>query len=272
VLQRSREAAEQARRDLSTARRTDIELPFLRAHGVRSRHFQGSFSRIQLEALTEDLVERTIEKCRMTLAKGGINRGRLDEVVLVGGMTRMPLVQRRVGEFFGREPCKGVHPDEVVALGAAIAGGISTMGEQPRRPRHGRAARNRGAPRNERPRPVERCQDFMARCRAAETRDRDRRHVEQFVAEASQLLPELEHLLAQTGFGRRVLASTRAQLRRAQVELRCEDPRGLDELRDGLERLCLILRGVGRRVGLIAASGAGDRPGGAPGALTPDTR
>jgi hypothetical protein len=103
----------------------------------------------------------------------------------------------------------------------------------------------------------------MARCRQAEALDRERRRVEQLVAAASRLLPEIEHFLASTGFGRRILVSTRAQLRRAKVELRCEDPQGLDELRLGLERSCLILRRVGHRVGLVTAGEADDGPGGA---------
>jgi len=260
VIQRSREAAEQARRDLSTARRTDIRLPFLGGEGARSRHFERSLSRIQLEALTEDLVERTIEKCRGTLVKAGIERGRIDEVVLVGGVTRMPLVQRRVAEFFGRAPCKGVHPDEVVALGAAIAAGRSTEGARHRRPRRGTSTAHLDALSRERASAVDRCRDFMARCREAEALDRKRRLVERLVSQASRLLPELENLLASSGFGRQILATTLAQLRRAKVELRCEDPQGLDELRLGLERSCSILRRVGRRVGLVAAGEAGDGP------------
>jgi molecular chaperone DnaK len=258
VLQRSREAAEQARRDLSTARRTDIRLPFLWGEGVGSRHFERSFSRIQLEALTEDLVERTIEKCRGTLLEAGLDRDRINEVVLVGGVTRMPLVQRRVAEFFGRAPCKGVHPDEVVALGAAIAAGRSTASARRRRPRRGGPTAARDVLPGESASPVDRCRDFMARCREAEALERERRSVEQLVGEVSRLLPELEELLASTGFGRRILATTLAQLRRAKVELRCEDPQGLDELRRGLDRSCLVLRRVGRRVGLVAAGEGGD--------------
>jgi len=123
AMQRIKDAAEKARCELSTARETRIELPFLHTN-PSGKVFQMEcvLTQQQLEALTEDLVDETIKICERTLAKGGVDKKSLDDVVLVGGMTRMPLVQRRVAEFFGIEPCKGVNPDECVALGAAIQG------------------------------------------------------------------------------------------------------------------------------------------------------
>ncbi|MFV8756794.1 molecular chaperone DnaK [Nannocystaceae bacterium ST9] len=120
-LQRLRDAAEKARCELSTVRETLIDLPFLytTASG-ETYHLQETLTRDQLEDLTRDLVERTIQICERTLTEAGVERSELEDVILVGGMTRMPLIQRAVGEFFGIEPCKGVHPDEVVGLGAAI--------------------------------------------------------------------------------------------------------------------------------------------------------
>ncbi len=121
ALQRLRDAAEKARCELSVARDTLIDLPFLHTNPAgETLHLQETLTREELEELTRDLVERTISICEQTLREANIDRTALDDVILVGGMTRMPLVQRRVAEFFGREPSKGVHPDEVVALGAAI--------------------------------------------------------------------------------------------------------------------------------------------------------
>jgi molecular chaperone DnaK len=121
AMQRLKDAAEKARCDLSNIRQTIIDLPFL--HTTPSGkvfHMHEALTVEQLEGLTEDLVEDTIKICARTLQSAGLDKRELDDVVLVGGMTRMPLVQRKVAEFFGIEPCKGVHPDEVVALGAAI--------------------------------------------------------------------------------------------------------------------------------------------------------
>jgi molecular chaperone DnaK len=120
-LQRLRDAAEKARCELSTVRETLIDLPFLytTASG-ETFHLQETLTREQLEDLTRDLVERTIQICERTLSEAGVDRSELEDVILVGGMTRMPLIQKAVAEFFGLEPCKGVHPDEVVGLGAAI--------------------------------------------------------------------------------------------------------------------------------------------------------
>jgi molecular chaperone DnaK len=123
ALQRLRDAAEKAKCELSTLRETEINLPFIISSGQNEAlHLQRTLSRDTLEKLCADLVERTVEICNQTLADAKISTKEIEEVVLVGGMTRMPSIQSAVGRFFGREPCKGVHPDEVVALGAAIQG------------------------------------------------------------------------------------------------------------------------------------------------------
>ena len=121
ALQRLRDAAEKARCELSVTRETLIDLPFLyTTPNGDTFHLQETLTRDQLEDLTRDLVERTVSICSRTLKEAQIDASDLDDIILVGGMTRMPLVQAQVGEFFGLEPCKGVHPDEVVSLGAAI--------------------------------------------------------------------------------------------------------------------------------------------------------
>jgi molecular chaperone DnaK len=123
ALQRLKDAAEKAKCELSSVEQTEVNLPFIISNARNEAlHLQRVLGRHQLEDLTQDLVERTIETCAQTLEEAGLGKEEIEEVILVGGMTRMPLVQRRVGEFFEREPCKGVHPDEVVALGAAIQG------------------------------------------------------------------------------------------------------------------------------------------------------
>jgi molecular chaperone DnaK len=123
ALQRLKDAAEKAKCELSSLDQTEVNLPFIISNARNEAlHLQRILGRHQLEDLTQDLVERTIETCSQTLEEAGLGKKEIEEVILVGGMTRMPLVQRRVGEFFEREPCKGVHPDEVVALGAAIQG------------------------------------------------------------------------------------------------------------------------------------------------------
>lgn len=124
ALQRLKEAAEKAKKELSTALETEINLPFITADQTGPKHLNMKISRAKLEALTEHLVERSLEPCRKALADAGLTVNDIDEVILVGGMTRMPLVQKKVAEFFGKEPKKGVDPDEVVAMGAAIQGGI----------------------------------------------------------------------------------------------------------------------------------------------------
>ena len=123
ALQRLKDVAEKAKCELSGMRETEINLPFIISTGRNEAlHLQTSLSRAKLEQLTGDLVDRTVDICQRTLAEAEIAKDEIAEVILVGGMTRMPLIQKRVAEFFGRDPCKGVHPDEVVALGAAIQG------------------------------------------------------------------------------------------------------------------------------------------------------
>jgi molecular chaperone DnaK len=123
ALQRLKDAAEKAKCELSSVEQTEVNLPFIISNARNEAlHLQRILGRHQLEDLTQDLIERTIETCAQTLEEAGLGKDEIEEVILVGGMTRMPMVQRRVGEFFEREPCKGVHPDEVVALGAAIQG------------------------------------------------------------------------------------------------------------------------------------------------------
>ncbi|HEU4404941.1 MAG TPA: molecular chaperone DnaK [Polyangiaceae bacterium] len=123
ALQRLKDAAEKAKIELSALDEVEVNLPFITSAGRNEAlHLQRPLPRAALESLCGDLVERTIDICRQTLADARLPKEDVDEVILVGGMTRMPLVQRAVAEFFGREPSKGVHPDEVVALGAAIQG------------------------------------------------------------------------------------------------------------------------------------------------------
>jgi molecular chaperone DnaK len=124
ALQRLKDVAEKAKCELSSVRETEINLPFIISTGRNEAlHLQTNLTRDKLEELTADLVERTIDICAKTLEEAEIGKGEIEDVILVGGMTRMPRVQQAVAEFFGLEPCKGVHPDEVVALGAAIQGG-----------------------------------------------------------------------------------------------------------------------------------------------------
>ena len=124
ALQRLREAAEKAKVELSSTAQTEINLPFISADQSGPKHLAIKLTRAKLEALVGDLVERTIEPCRQALKDAGLNASDIDEVVLVGGMTRMPKVIETVKNFFGREPHKGVNPDEVVAAGAAIQGAV----------------------------------------------------------------------------------------------------------------------------------------------------
>ncbi|HKA88705.1 MAG TPA: molecular chaperone DnaK [Haliangiales bacterium] len=124
VLQRLKEAAEKAKIELSSVMETEINLPFLTADASGPKHMQIKLSRAKLEQLMADLVERTIEPCRKALADAGKKAADIEEVVLVGGSTRIPMVQKKVREFFGKEPHKGVNPDEVVALGAAVQAGV----------------------------------------------------------------------------------------------------------------------------------------------------
>jgi len=124
ALQRLKEAAEKAKIELSTVLETEINLPFVTADASGPKHLNMTLTRSKLEQLTEDLIERTIGPCRQALKDKGLTPTDIDEVILVGGMTRMPAVQESVRKFFAREPHKGVNPDEVVALGAAIQAGI----------------------------------------------------------------------------------------------------------------------------------------------------
>jgi molecular chaperone DnaK len=124
ALQRLKEEAEKAKKELSTTMETDINLPFITADASGPKHLNIKMTRAKLEALVEDLVERTVGPCRTAIKDAGLSASDIDEVILVGGMTRMPLVQKKVEEFFGKEPHKGVNPDEVVAIGAAIQGGV----------------------------------------------------------------------------------------------------------------------------------------------------
>jgi len=124
ALQRLREEAEKAKMELSTTMETDINLPFITADASGPKHLQMKLSRAKLEGLVEDLIERTIKPCQIALKDAGVSAADIDEVILVGGMTRMPKVQQKVKEIFGKEPHKGVNPDEVVAIGAAVQGGV----------------------------------------------------------------------------------------------------------------------------------------------------
>jgi len=124
ALQRLREAAEKAKIELSTTMQSELNLPFITADATGPKHLNLTLTRAKLEQLTEDLVQRSIEPCRKALKDAGISTDKVTEVILVGGMTRMPAIQEAVRKFFGREPHKGVNPDEVVALGAAIQAGV----------------------------------------------------------------------------------------------------------------------------------------------------
>ena len=124
ALQRLKEAAEKAKIELSSKTSTDINLPFLTADATGPKHFNTTLTRAKLESLVDDLIQKTIEPCRKALKDAGLDKSQINEVILVGGQTRMPKVQETVKEFFGRDPHKGVNPDEVVALGAAIQGGV----------------------------------------------------------------------------------------------------------------------------------------------------
>lgn len=124
ALQRLKEAAEKAKIELSSATQTDVNLPFITADATGPKHLNIKLTRAKLESLVEDLIDRTVEPCKKALADAGLKASDINEVILVGGMTRMPKVQEKVKEIFGKEPHKGVNPDEVVAVGAAIQGGV----------------------------------------------------------------------------------------------------------------------------------------------------
>src|SRR5919106_1229369 len=124
ALQRLREAAEKAKIELSSTIETEINLPFITADQHGPKHLQMKLTRARLEALVEDLIQRTIGPCEQALKDAGLSARDIEEVILVGGQTRMPKIQETVKSFFGREPHKGVNPDEVVAIGAAIQAGV----------------------------------------------------------------------------------------------------------------------------------------------------
>ena len=124
ALQRLKEAAEKAKIELSSAAQTEINLPYITADASGPKHLAIKLSRAKFESLVDDLIQRTVEPCRKALKDAGLSAGQIDEVVLVGGMTRMPKVQEVVKQFFGKEPHKGVNPDEVVAIGAAVQAGV----------------------------------------------------------------------------------------------------------------------------------------------------
>jgi molecular chaperone DnaK len=124
ALQRIKEAAEKAKMELSTVMETDINLPFVTADASGPKHLTMKLTRAKLEALVEDLIEKTVGPCRTALKDANLSANDINEVILVGGMTRMPRVQQKVKEIFGKDPHKGVNPDEVVAIGAGIQGGV----------------------------------------------------------------------------------------------------------------------------------------------------
>lgn len=124
ALQRLKEAAEKAKIELSSAQQTEVNLPFITADQSGPKHLTMKLTRAKFESLVDDFVNRTIEPCKAALKDAGLKAAEIDEVVLVGGMTRMPKIQEVVKSFFGKEPHKGVNPDEVVAMGAAIQGGV----------------------------------------------------------------------------------------------------------------------------------------------------
>ncbi|MGE4351667.1 MAG: molecular chaperone DnaK [Bdellovibrionales bacterium] len=124
ALQRLKEAAEKAKIELSSSVQTEVNLPFITADQSGPKHLSVKLTRAKLEGLVEDLVQRTVEPCRKALSDAGLKANEIDEVILVGGMTRMPKIIETVKEFFGRDPHRGVNPDEVVAVGAAIQGGV----------------------------------------------------------------------------------------------------------------------------------------------------
>ncbi|MFM7706946.1 MAG: molecular chaperone DnaK [Gammaproteobacteria bacterium] len=124
AMQRLKEAAEKAKIELSSSQQTDINLPYITMDASGPKHLAVKLTRAKLESLVEDLVKRTIDPCRIALQDAGLSAGDVAEVILVGGQTRMPLVQKQVKDFFGKEPRKDVNPDEAVAVGAAVQGGV----------------------------------------------------------------------------------------------------------------------------------------------------
>ena len=126
ALQRLKEAAETAKKELSSSKQTDINLPFVTADASGPKHLNLTLTQAKFEELVSDLVERTVQPCMQAIDDAGLSKTEIDEVILVGGSTRIPKIQEKVKEIFGKEPNKSVNPDEVVALGAAIQGGVRT--------------------------------------------------------------------------------------------------------------------------------------------------
>ena len=126
ALQRLKEAAEKAKIELSSSAQTEINLPYITATASGPKHLVRTLTRSKFEQLIDDLVKRTIDPCRTALDAAGLSTSDIDEIILVGGSTRIPAVQEAVEKFFGKAPSKGVNPDEVVAIGAAIQGGVLT--------------------------------------------------------------------------------------------------------------------------------------------------
>ncbi len=124
AMQRLKEAAEKAKIELSSAQQTDVNLPYITADNTGPKHLNVKVTRAKLESLVEDLVQRSLEPCKMALKDAGLSASEIDEVILVGGQTRMPLVQKKAADFFGKEARKDVNPDEAVAMGAAIQGAV----------------------------------------------------------------------------------------------------------------------------------------------------
>src|SRR5437763_2207078 len=124
ALRRLRDAAEKAKIELSTTMETEINLPFITADASGPKHLVKKLTRAKLEQLIEDIIQRSVAPCRQALKDGGVDASKIDEVVLVGGQTRMPRIQALVKELFGKEPHKGVNPEEVVAIGAAVQAGV----------------------------------------------------------------------------------------------------------------------------------------------------
>ncbi len=126
AMQRLKEAAEKAKIELSSAQQTDVNLPYITADATGPKHMNIKVTRAKLESLVEDLVNRSIEPLKVALQDAGLSVSDINDVILVGGQTRMPMVQKKVAEFFGKEPRKDVNPDEAVAIGAAVQGGVLT--------------------------------------------------------------------------------------------------------------------------------------------------
>ncbi len=125
-MQRLKEAAEKAKIELSSAQQTDVNLPYITADATGPKHMNIKVTRAKLESPVEDTVNRSIEPLKVALQDAGLSVSDINDVILVGGQTRMPMVQKKVAEFFGKEPRKDVNPDEAVAIGAAVQGGVLT--------------------------------------------------------------------------------------------------------------------------------------------------